>query len=85
MEEKSATFLPVNYYSVVEELSEASSFKKKGHIQHHIAISLGDGEKEGREAKKDLISGSNCGHTCNTIHYERTKTSVEPTKADEHV
>lgn len=31
-------FLPVNYHSVVQELSESSSFKEEGHVQDHIAV-----------------------------------------------
>lgn len=29
---------PVNYHRVVEELSETSGLKEKGHVQHHIAV-----------------------------------------------
>lgn len=49
---KLAVGLPVDYYSVVEKLSETSCFEQKGHIQHDVAVSCGN--KRGIIFKKCL-------------------------------
>lgn len=41
--------LPVNYYSVVEKLSETSGFKEKGNIQHHVAVTYVQRRGRGEE------------------------------------